>query len=330
MLGLLGLSFALLPFVEERFERRLSRSLPPLSDFVLIYRHSPAVDSLTSELEDNGVPAVIVEADEELGRRLRDRGRRVVLGQLEEEDLDLEQLKSARAVVANGADHENAVMILSARQQGYKGPIYAFVEKPSHRHPMVLAGATAAYTPRHVLAAALAAKASERIAPRISGLRHLGAHLEIRELRIQPDSELAGKSLAEARLRARTGSTVIAQWSKAGFDPKLTPDRILHAGSIVLALGSSESIERLSALATPLVREGAFIVAGHGEVGSKLSQLLQDVGETVRTIDRIEKKGVDVVGDALDPTSCCGLGSKKRRRSSSPSTAAAQPFSRQP
>jgi Trk K+ transport system NAD-binding subunit len=192
-------------------------------------------------------------------------------------------------------------MIVSTRQQGFKGPIYAFVEKPSHRRPIILAGATAAYTPRHVLAAALAAKASDRIAPRVAGLRHLGAHLHVSELRIQPDSELAGKTLKEANIRANTGATVLGQWGRKDFIALPGADEVLEAGAMLLAVGSEEAVEKLGKLAVPISREGAFVVCGYGEVGFKVAQMLRDVGEEVTVVERRELEGVDVVGDALDP-----------------------------
>jgi Trk K+ transport system NAD-binding subunit len=44
------------------------------------------------------------------------------------------------------------------------------------------------------------------------------------------------------------------------------------------------------------------VVGGFGEVGRKVAQLLKDVGEEVRVIDRQASEGVDVVGDVLDPS----------------------------
>lgn len=46
-------------------------------------------------------------------------------------------------------------------------------------------------------------------------------------------------------------------------------------------------------------RQGPIIVAGAGEVGSKVVQLLRDVGEELVVIDRVAGDGVDVVGDVL-------------------------------
>ena len=112
------------------------------------------------QAERAGLQTVVLEHDEAVARRLFDRGQRVVFGRLEDGGLAAAGLARARALIANGADDENAAVILAARQAGFGGDVLALVEEPFHRKPMMLAGATAVYTPRHILGAALAARAS--------------------------------------------------------------------------------------------------------------------------------------------------------------------------
>jgi Trk K+ transport system NAD-binding subunit len=222
-------------------------------------------------------------------------------------------LEGVRAVVANGADHENAVAVLRARESGFEGPIYVFAENPLHRKPIVLAGATAAYSPKHALAAALAAQASDRISPRIAGLQQLGAHLEVAELRIQRESSVANLPLAEARIRERTGATIIGQWVAGEFTAEVGPDTVLRPGAILVAVGSGESIGRLGSLATPLAQTGPFLVAGYGEVGHKIVEMLGDAGEETVVIDKRSQEGVDLEADALDSEALVRAGVREAR-----------------
>ena len=48
----------------------------------------------------------------------------------------------------NSTDDRNAAVIIAARQLGFSREILALVEDPYHRQPMILAGASAAFTPR--------------------------------------------------------------------------------------------------------------------------------------------------------------------------------------
>lgn len=290
----------LIPFFEERFEARLSRLLPPMAGRVLVYRYGPAVTSLLDLLEHEGVGAVIFEEDEGTARRLRERGLEVVFGNLREEDPDLANLVGARGLVLNGEDNYNAAMALHARYHGYQGKIVAMVRDPSRRPPMLRAGATTAFTPTHVLAAALAARASMKISPRVAGVRHLGAHLEVAELRVHATSPLAGKTIGEAGIREQTGATVIGLWVGGVLTAQPKLDSRLGVGTILVAIGSHQAIERLGSLATPVPREGAFLVVGDTEIGRKVTEFLRDAGEGVRLLAAEPGPGVDIVGDHLD------------------------------
>jgi Trk K+ transport system NAD-binding subunit len=289
-----------LPFFEERFQGRLPTRLPKLAGQVLIYRYGPAVTALLDELAQAGVPAVILEEDEPTARRLLERDQPVVLADVEEEELDLSHLVGARGLVVNGDDDANAAMTLSARYHGYQGPIAALVTNPSRRPPMLRAGADIAFTPAHVLAAALAARASVRISPRVAGVRRLGHHLEVAELRVTQASPLAGKTIAESAIRARTGASVVGLWVKDRLDRQPSTATRIDVGAIMVAVGSQSSIARLSELATPVPRQGPFLVLGHGEVGSKVAEFLRDADEAVTVVNPAAGAGVDIVGDPLD------------------------------
>lgn len=293
----------LIPFLEERFETRLPKQAEAgLTDHAILYRYGPAVETLLIELAGAGVPSLVLEPDEGMARRLFDRGQRVVLGGLTDDGLEAVHLLRARALIANGTDDENAAVVLSARQLGYRGPVLALVEEPFHRRPMMLAGATAVYTPRHILGAALAARASARISP-LSGVQQLGRHLEVAQIRVQPGSPLAGHTLNETAIATRTGATVIGQWVGGELEVPSGAGLRLEPGGILVVLGSHVNVSRLRDLAggaVTLRHEGPFVVGGGGEVGRKVAELLRAVGEEVRLIDRNDGDEVDQVGDVLD------------------------------
>ncbi len=293
----------LIPFLEERFEVRLPKSATNVEvGSVVVYHSGAAVASLLDELERSGVPTLLVEEDEDEARRQIDRGRRVVVGTLDDGVLSRVELEGVRALVANGSDDENAAVILHARQLGFDGEIVAVVEEPFHRKPMMLAGANAVYTPRHILGAALAARASERLNPRVIGAQALGRKLVVSEVRVRSDSELVGRTLGEAAIGARSGVTIIGQWIEGNLFAQPTVDMKVAAGGILIVAGSGENIQTFAEKSgrQELRKEGPFVIAGYGEVGQKVVQLLRDAGENTLVIDRNSVKGVDVVGDVMD------------------------------
>lgn len=293
----------LIPFLEERFETRLPKDAPKMSDHVIIFHHSPTVATVLDELKRAKIKTLVVEEEQAEARRLVEQGHRVLYGNLDEGVLARTHLDKARALIVNSTDDRNATTILAARQLGYTGEILALVEDPYHRQPIILAGATAAYTPRHILGAALAGRASQKVSPTVAGIQHLGHKLQVTEVRITRESVLAGKTLSEAGLRQHSGVTVIGQWFGGKLITPPMPGMRLEAGAILVLVGTPESIGKFMEVCAgtkELRRHGRFLVAGGGEVGRKVVELLTDAGEETLLIDNQPSPGVDIVGNVLD------------------------------
>ena len=289
-----------LPYIEERFEMRLPHVLPPMADRVLFYGYGPAIDSLLEEFQQVGSAFVIFEEDMGLARNLRDRGHPVVFGKLDEDPNVLAGVDRARAVVTNADDHANAICILIAREQGFEGPIYALADDPLHRAPMLKVGASAVYTPTHVLGAALAARASTRINPPAEGLHLLSERVGLAEFRVRADSPLAGQRLGDLHLRERHGVTVIGQWRGGQFAVPKGPDTRIEPGAILVVVGAHANLAQVEHLAAPIRRTGPIVVAGYGTVGGKVVEMLRDAKELTAVIDQELAPGVDIVGNVLE------------------------------
>jgi len=289
-----------LPYIEERFEMRLPHTLPLMAGRVLFYRYGPTIDSLLEEFQRVGAAFVIFEEDMALARSLRDRGYPVVFGALDEDPGVLAGVERAQAVVANAGDHANAICILIARELGFGGPIYALANDPLYRPPMLKVGASAVFTPTHVLGAALAARASTRISPPAEGLHLLSAQVGLAEFRVRADSPLAGQRLGELRLRERHGVTVIGQWHGGNFSVVTGPDTCIEPGAILVAVGAHTHLTQVERLAAPIRRTGPIVVAGYGTVGGKVVEMLRDAHELTIVIDQQLAPGVDIVGNVLE------------------------------
>ncbi|WP_308240185.1 potassium channel family protein [Candidatus Accumulibacter contiguus] len=267
---------------------------------MLFYRYGAAIESLLDEFQQTETPFVVFEEDLELARNLRNRSYDVVFGKLDEEPEVLSGVENARAVVANADDHANAICILIARERGFSGPIYALAGDPLYRPPMLQVGATEVFTPSHVLAAALAARASTRISPPADGMHLLGSQVGLAEFRVRAGSPLAGKRLGDLQLRVRYGVTVIGQWVCGAFNTANGPDTCIEAGAILVIVGAQANLEKVERLALPIRRSGPIVLAGYGEVGRKFVEMLNDAGEMVIVIDRDVAPGIDIAGNVLE------------------------------
>lgn len=292
--------FYVMPYIEERFEARLPSVLPEMNGRVLFYRYGPAIESLLEEFHRIAANFVVFEEDMELARNLRNRGYEVVFGKLSDQPDALSGVESARAVVANADDHANAICILIAREQGFAGPIYALADDPLYRPPMLQVGASEVFTPSHVLAAALAARASNHINPPAEGLHLLGSLVGLAEFRVRASSPLAGQRLGDLRLRFRHGVTVIGQWVCGTFNSATGPDTRIQPGAILVVAGAHANLAKVERLAIPIRRDGPIVLAGYGEVGRRFVEMLNDAGEASVVIDRQALPGVDIVGNILE------------------------------
>ncbi|MBK7356520.1 NAD-binding protein [Propionivibrio sp.] len=289
-----------LPYFEERFEVRLQHVLPPMTGKVLFYRYGPAIESLLEDFNSTGSPFVILEEDVELARNLRDRGFDVVFGKLVDDPQILARVNQAQAVVTNADDHANASLTLIVREHGFIGPLYALADDPIYRQPLIQIGATAVFTPSHVLGAALASRASTRISPPAEGMHLLGTKVGMAEFRVGAGSPLAGKKLGDLHLREEHGVSVIGQWYGGVFTTTKGPETRVQSGAILVAVGLHANLEKVERMAMPIRRSGPIVVAGYGAVGKKVAEMLHDAGEECAVIDRISVPGVDVVGNVLE------------------------------
>lgn len=73
------------------------------------------------------------------------------------------------------------------------------------------------------------------------------------------------------------------------------PDQAIEPGTILVAVGDSESIERLSRLTHPFTGDGPIIVIGFGDVGHRVGEILTEAGDKVRAIDKSDRPGVDLI-----------------------------------
>jgi len=288
-----------LPYFEERFEARLSHTLPRFRDYVLILHFSPAVATLIEELKQFGRRFVVLEQDRNTAREVQERGLPVVQMNLIESNFESEDLDHISAVVANDTDQDNAALIMMLRDQGYDRPILAFSATPLHRVPMQHLGATAVYTPKHLLAAALATRASRWITARVRDVQELGEQAGVYKLRIHHDSLLAGQTLEQSGLRQH-GVSVVGMWSGGSFIDLPPPSTVISPGSVMVTIGSHAALAELSEQARPLTRSGPFVICGYGEVGRKVAEMLQDAGEPVLIVNDQPQTGVEIVGNVMD------------------------------
>ena len=71
-------------------------------------------------------------------------------------------------------------------------------------------------------------------------IRAFNGMIALQWTQVQPDSPLAGRSIEESQVRARTGMSIVGVIHKGRVDANPHPDTVLHVGDLVAAIGSEE------------------------------------------------------------------------------------------
>jgi TrkA domain protein len=82
----------------------------------------------------------------------------------------------------------------------------------------------------------------------------LGHHVEglaIDWLVVEPGSPVEGRTLGELQIRTRTGAYVVAIFRDGAPTPAPGPDDRLHAGDVLVVVGTAEGVAALDAIIEP-------------------------------------------------------------------------------
>jgi TrkA domain protein len=87
---------------------------------------------------------------------------------------------------------------------------------------------------------------SPRLTQRFADLSKEVPGLESGRLTIEPGSRYDGRPLRDTHARTRTGVSVVAVVRGADVVPSPTPEEVLHAGDVLVVIGSGAGLEQLA------------------------------------------------------------------------------------
>jgi voltage-gated potassium channel len=264
----MGLWFALITsfFVELDLRqvmarRRLMKRLDQLSNHIVVGGAGRTGLQVLQELEAMGVPWVAIEADERRIQTLQERfaDGLFVQGDATHDEVLLEAgTDRARGLVAClSADADNLFVCLSARDLKSDLTIVARAYEEETMDKLYRAGATHVVSPNVSGAVRMA---SMLVRPSVVSFldittRSSDLDLRIEQALISNASRLAGRTLAQAEIPAKTGLIVMAVRStderdegRFTFNP--SAETRLNVGDELIVLGTPEQIERLRAYVT--------------------------------------------------------------------------------
>jgi len=234
-------------------KRRTKRMIQNLKDHYIICGYGRVGRGAAVELAHAGVPFVIVDIDPARVERAMLAGMLAVAADsTRDETLRLVGIDHARGLVAALAtDADNLFVLLSAK--GLNPNIYVSTRAAEEgaEAKMRRAGADAVFAPYTMTGHRLA---QSLLRPHVVQFldfttKDVGEDIAIEQVRVAPNSEMAGMSIREMQLRKEAGVIVLAIRNSEGemlFNPP--PDSPVRGSDYLIVMGRPENLRALETL----------------------------------------------------------------------------------
>jgi len=235
--------------------RRMKRMIDKLENHYIVCGFGRVGRSAAAELQQAGVPLVVVDRSPEKYERAQRAGLLAIHADSTKDEALIEAgIKRAKGLVAALAtDADNVFLILSAKTLNPAVNVAARVGDEEAEQKLRTAGADAVFAPYthagHQLALSL-------LRPHVvqfldSATKSVGLDVGFEQVRVAPGSELASKSLRQLQIRRDLGVIVLAIRRSDGrmqFNPPA--EAVLEAGDFVIVMGEIANLHKLESLMT--------------------------------------------------------------------------------
>ena len=235
-------------------KRRMEAKIQELKNHYIVCGAGEVGRTVIKNLEAHRSSFVVIEEDEDQFEELELAGILCIRGDATHEDiLEKAGIASARGIVcALDTDSENVFTVLTARQMNESIYIVSKAVEPTAHNKLKKAGANNTISPNEIGGQRIAALLLRpSVISFLDVITRAGdVTLDLAEVGIPPNSGLADKKLAEAKIPERTGLIVLALKRKDNAKFKFNPGsgEVIRVGDTMVVLGTSEQVETLETL----------------------------------------------------------------------------------
>lgn len=232
--------------------RKMQRQIETMENHVIIAGLGRVGKQAALELADSGVPFVIIDPrPESLAYAQQHRYLLVSGDATDDEVLQSAGLQTASGlIVTTNDDANNLYIVLSARVLRSDLYIVSRAVDDASIPKLLRAGANRAISPYAIGGRRLAHLI---LSPTVvdffdTVIKRGDESLNLEGIEVNEGAEVAGRSIAELRLREVTGASVLVVLRENHVLPNPDPELILQPGDQLLALGTVEQLDRLETL----------------------------------------------------------------------------------
>ena len=306
MLPFTFIQFFYAPWLEAQSKAKTPKELPEdTKNHIILTNLDPITISLIKKLVLYNYNYVILVDELQKALELHDLGYKAVFGDYgDPETYNRLRVQNAAMVVATNDDMINTSITFTIRDVCKKVPIVTNANENHSLDILEFAGSTHIFQFTKMLGKSL-------------GRRTLGGsmganilwrhdHLRIAEAPAMRTA-LEGKTLAETRLREKTGVTVVGVWERGNFE-SAHPHTMITSSTVLVLAGSAEQLEKFdthfSIRCENFSSDSLALILGGGRVGNAAAEALEEqkipykIVEKSRTLTK--NKENYIYGNAAD------------------------------
>jgi voltage-gated potassium channel len=227
-------------------DRRLQRMIDSSKDHFIVCGFGRVGRQVHRDLRAAGASCVVIDESSEHREAARMMGVRYLEGPAADDEL-LEQAGIERAtgvIACVDSDAENIFITLTARELRTDIMIIARASAEDSEKKLLRAGADRVISPYKTSGAEMARVA---LHPQVGGAVDV-ANYRMEEIEVSADCEGVGKTIEDVRGR----SVIVAVRRPDGqLEPQPSPETVLGAGDMLVALGTPDAIEHLEVAFQP-------------------------------------------------------------------------------
>jgi voltage-gated potassium channel len=236
--------------------RRMDRRIARISGHVIVCGFGRVGRNLAHYVSGAAQDVVLIEKDPDRAAVAEEGGILVVRGDATtDEALREAGVERARVLVTTlTTDADNLFVTLTARSLRPDLFIVARARIESSEAKLTQAGANRVVNPQGIGGARMAAFVLQpHVAEFLDVVMHDGSlEFRLEEVPVPPGSSLAGRSLRDAHIRDSTGALILALRDGGGaFTTNPSPETMLEAGQILIAIGTEGQLKALADAARP-------------------------------------------------------------------------------
>lgn len=233
-----------------RRRKRMERKIKEMKDHYIICGFGRVGHQVAEEFANAGMPYVVIDAKPETADELEPRGIPYVVGDVtSDKNLEEAGIKRAKGLIASAdSDTANVFVTLAARALNRDLYVVARAGDIDAGEKLKMAGANRVISPYFISGRRMAALAIRPVASDFLDTVMHGEHLEfsLREIIVPDKSPLINKSLEDAKIRQKSGATVLAiRKPDGGFNLQPLAMSKIEKGDILVVIGAQEQLELL-------------------------------------------------------------------------------------